>query len=285
MNTYHLNKKLIIFIITFCLLSVSTVHAVNDSVFPTSVSVQSDYILSDTVAVVGDTITIRRTCINNETNPLTCFYFCDILPNEFSIISHTVTINGISVSYDYPTPSTGSAFFGYNEHYWVLDYPGSSGLYNQLVQPNDTVVIEYKVICSTTGTFALPMHTFISHNGTTGIFGYSDSLKVRFDISLDIDDEQTLPQSFSLSQNYPNPFNPSTIIDFSLPERSFVTIEIYNLLGQSVTKLVQENLSAGNHSVTWNGLQNDGKTAPSGVYFYKLLTGNKEITKKMLLLK
>ena len=92
--------------------------------------------------------------------------------------------------------------------------------------------------------------------------------------------EKTLPTVFSLKQNYPNPFNPSTAIEFSLPKSGQTTLEVYNVLGQKVTELVNRNMTAGNHIVTFNA-----SSLPSGVYFYQLTSGNFSQVKKMMLLK
>ncbi len=286
MDTSRLNRKILVLLLITFLSTASIVKAVNDTVYPATVSINATYTLNDTAMTIDDTLIITRTVTNNESSALTSFYLYENLPNEFSIISHSVTINNIPVNYDYPTPTTSTSYTNQTEYYWVLDYPGTNGTYDLFIQPNDVVVVEYKVTCSTVGTYDLPLHTLTAHNGTTGLFGFSDSLQIRFyDISLDIDERTNLPNSFSLCQNYPNPFNPTTTIEFSIPEKSYVTIEIYNLLGQSVTTLLQQNLSAGNHTVTWNGMTDDNKTAPSGVYLYQLRTKNNEISKKMLLLK
>lgn len=89
-----------------------------------------------------------------------------------------------------------------------------------------------------------------------------------------------LPTEFSLSQNYPNPFNPSTKINFSIPEKEFVSLKIFNSLGEQVKELVNQNLSAGSYTVDFNAVN-----LPSGIYFYSL-TGNKfSSVKKMILIK
>ncbi len=88
------------------------------------------------------------------------------------------------------------------------------------------------------------------------------------------------PIQFSLSQNYPNPFNPLTIIKYKIPEISFVTIKIYDVLGNEVTTLVNEELAAGNHEVVF-----DEARLSSGVYFYQLKAGGFIQTKKMILLR
>jgi photosystem II stability/assembly factor-like uncharacterized protein len=89
-----------------------------------------------------------------------------------------------------------------------------------------------------------------------------------------------VPNKFSLFQNYPNPFNPSTTIEFSLPRSSYVTLKVFNLLGQEVATLTGQNFTAGSYSVEWNA-----KGVASGVYLYRLVAGSFVDTKKMLLLK
>jgi hypothetical protein len=109
----------------------------------------------------------------------------------------------------------------------------------------------------------------------------SGSAYIFTDFVVGIEDEQTemLP-SFNLKQNYPNPFNPSTTIKFSLPSSGFVTLKIYNALGEEVAVLLDKEFTTGTYKVEWNdtGL-------PSGVYFYQLQTKDFIETKKMLLLK
>jgi len=94
-----------------------------------------------------------------------------------------------------------------------------------------------------------------------------------------------LPKSFGLEQNYPNPFNPSTDIWFDLPSKSHVNLKVYNLLGQEVNSLVNEDLPAGRHRTQWNGTSSDGSHVASGIYFYKMVSGDFVDTKKMMLIK
>jgi hypothetical protein len=92
--------------------------------------------------------------------------------------------------------------------------------------------------------------------------------------------EAALPTRLELYDNYPNPFNPSTTIRFGLPKASYVKIEVFNALGQMVAQLADGELPAGFHSVRF-----DGSSLSSGLYFYRLVTGNVVETRKMLLLK
>ena len=97
--------------------------------------------------------------------------------------------------------------------------------------------------------------------------------------------QNELPTVYTLSQNYPNPFNPSTSISFALPEAAEVRLEVFNLLGQRVTTLLNQRLEAGNHTAEWNSQNELGQTVASGVYFYRLETPRFTESKKMVLLK
>ena len=88
-----------------------------------------------------------------------------------------------------------------------------------------------------------------------------------------------------LEQNYPNPFNPSTTIRYSLNEAGSIALDIYNIKGQVVKSLYQGSAEIGNHTITWNGLDNSGKECTSGVYFYRLRTPQTTLVRKMLMLK
>ncbi len=98
-------------------------------------------------------------------------------------------------------------------------------------------------------------------------------------------DQNQFPPTFLNLKNYPNPFNPSTTISFDLPKDSEVELSIYNIKGQKVATLLNENKLKGNHSVVWNGKDANNKSVSSGIYFSKLQTGNKTLTRKMILLK
>jgi hypothetical protein len=85
--------------------------------------------------------------------------------------------------------------------------------------------------------------------------------------------------------NYPNPFNPTTEISFNLPVMTNVRLDVYNIMGQKVTTLVDGPMQPGPHSVTWNGMSDSGESVASGMYFYRLEAGNYSESRKMLLLK
>ncbi len=94
-----------------------------------------------------------------------------------------------------------------------------------------------------------------------------------------------VPDRFSLAQNFPNPFNPSTVIRYDLTRAADVQLAIYNLLGQEVARLVNGNQHAGAHTATWRGLDSEGNSVSSGVYFYRLESEGFQQTRKMLLMR
>lgn len=96
----------------------------------------------------------------------------------------------------------------------------------------------------------------------------------------DIVDELKMPDDYSLSQNYPNPFNSATKINFSIPIRCRVEFSVYNSLGEKAAALLNEDMEAGNHQVTF-----EASNLPSGVYFYRIVAGEFNQTKKLILLK
>ena len=99
-------------------------------------------------------------------------------------------------------------------------------------------------------------------------------------IAVGVEDELTLPTEFALDQNYPNPFNPSTTFRYSIPTQSKVVIKVYDILGNEIATLMDEEKTIGIYELTWNAA-----SLPSGVYFYQLKVASFVETKKMLLLK
>ena len=93
------------------------------------------------------------------------------------------------------------------------------------------------------------------------------------------------PKSFKVNQNYPNPFNPFTTLRYDLPKDEFVSITIFDLLGNVINNLVNTNQSSGYRSVQWNATNNQGQPVAAGVYFYSIEAGEFRHTKKMILLK
>ena len=121
------------------------------------------------------------------------------------------------------------------------------------------------------------LHAYTRLTGTL----YFDDLSIeKIDGVTGVADANELPKTYQLSQNYPNPFNPSTIISYQLPKQGFVSINIYNILGQKVAQMVNETQSAGSYKVNF-----DASNLTSGIYIYQIQAGSFVQSKKMILLK
>ena len=95
---------------------------------------------------------------------------------------------------------------------------------------------------------------------------------------------RALPARFALGPNYPNPFNPSTIIPYQLPVAGHVRLEVFNLLGQRIATLVDEERSAGMHTATWHAVDRSGRAVAAGVYIYRMTVGEERQTGRMVLI-
>jgi hypothetical protein len=120
------------------------------------------------------------------------------------------------------------------------------------------------------GAAGSPVRRFVK-----GALDYVDGLTTGTEIS-----ESLVPEVYELAQNYPNPFNPSTEIKFAIPEQGFVSLKVYDITGREIAKLVNEVRNAGFYSVNFNA-----SSLSSGVYFYRIESGDFVQTRKMLLVK
>jgi len=182
--------------------------------------------------------------------------------NMIGSVSSPIAVSSITSD---PSGLTTSEFFGYNQSYTRVDsiLPGKG--YWVKVQGSGTIFL------SSTATRNIASRIRITPtdempplppalNGEEGI--------------------PVIPRAYALNQNYPNPFNSSTVIRYHLPVTEWVTIRVYDLLGQEVAMLVNEVRPSGEHSVRWDAGEN-----PNGVYYYRLTAGTFTETKKMILMK
>lgn len=133
------------------------------------------------------------------------------------------------------------------------------------------------------GIYSVHSLTYLNNYIFAGTFGGGVWRRGYADIIAPVGISNTtniIPDKFSLEQNYPNPFNPNTVISYQLPVVSFVSIKVYDALGNEVQTLVNENQNAGSYSVDFNAA-----SLPSGIYFYKLVTEKFSESKKMVLVK
>ncbi len=186
--------------------------------------------------------------------------------------------DGIAAAYDirYDTDSITSATWN------------SATMFTSAPEPAGAGAAESAVISGLTpGTlYYIGIITYDDANNPSGLSNVS-SAEAYFEFSTDIDDDDnaSLPTHFSLAQNYPNPFNPTTQIDYAVPQRSNVRIDVFNVQGQLVRTLVDEMKAPGFHSVEWDGRDNGNTDVASGIYFYRIAAGDFHESRKMVMLK
>jgi hypothetical protein len=107
-----------------------------------------------------------------------------------------------------------------------------------------------------------------------------------YDPALDADgDDRPIPLTFGLDQNFPNPFNPSTKIKYSVAKKGMVNLAVFNILGQKVVTLVNQEQEAAEYTINWDSKDESGQEVASGIYFYKMTAGDFVETRKMVLMR
>ncbi|MHB1687443.1 MAG: T9SS type A sorting domain-containing protein [Ignavibacteriaceae bacterium] len=138
------------------------------------------------------------------------------------------------------------------------------------------VLVNLRAVVLSKGSSPLNFTSFTVNNGTPIAYTFNGALTAITDVI----NYKPVVKDFNLSQNYPNPFNPTTQIQFSIPKESKVVLKVYNLLGEEVATLVNQQLASGTYTY-----QFDASKLSSGVYLYRITAGNYSFIKKMTLLK
>ncbi|MBC8491366.1 MAG: T9SS type A sorting domain-containing protein [Candidatus Marinimicrobia bacterium] len=184
------------------------------------------------------------------------------------ILAVTGEDNTVALSWDQPVDEDFNHFRIYRSLESEFDPTGTE----PLMETTDTDFTDDEVEIGETYYYRL---SSVDFSGNESDFSDIASATV-----VSIDESANLPTEFALSQNYPNPFNPITRINYDLPEATFVTLKIYDMLGREVQTLVNKSQQAGRYSVMF-----DASKLSSGVYFYKLEAGNFVEMKKMILMR
>ena len=241
------------------------------------------------IARTGELYTIDLT--NGSTN-----FVVDAIGSYLSITFHPET-NELWATSRAVAPPNKDAIFKVNLTTGDTTIVGHTGLNKQT---NCIAFDENLNLFGVIGTSG-ELNDFISIDSETGVGTIVGSVGMKHILGMtyidqiisSVEDDKnsgSVPSDYALRQNYPNPFNPTTKIDFSLPVESSVKLVIYNILGQEVIQLVNNQMTAGNHSVNWNANDAGGNQLTSGIYLYKLtasgINGNEfQDIKKMILLK
>jgi uncharacterized repeat protein (TIGR01451 family) len=161
------------FIIPFLL--ILPVASAAETLYPTGSNFIMQYNLSTQTIGVGDTLTISRVLVNNESFPISGLYFSENIPSEFSLVENSVTVNGGSIDYEFDG-SLGSMFPGNRCYYWVIDAP--DGSVQNHINPGDSVVVTIRLTCSKAGNYVLPLHTGSFLGNTSGFFATDDAISI-----------------------------------------------------------------------------------------------------------
>lgn len=144
--------------------------------------------------------------------------------------------------------------------------------------PNFTITGTGAATFKTGNTIVLKPGIVVIENGQFfGLTGVATSLNQDMDTQL--------PVEFSIGQNYPNPFNPSTTIEYSVAKRTRVKIDVFNITGQHIITLLDEEQQAGWNNIQWNGKNQFGNEVVSGMYFYRIMAESFNQTRKMILMR
>jgi glucose/arabinose dehydrogenase len=172
--------------------------------------------------------------------------------------------------YNPPLAQFGSSYTG---NYFFSDYCAG---WIHLFHPSDSSVTPFG------SGFGAPVDLQVSESGSLYVADINGGrvVRVRAQNPNDVSTNSGFPAAFRLEQNYPNPFNPATIIRYTLPERVFASIIVYNAIGQQVALLVNQEQDAGPHEVAF-----EPNTLASGIYFYRLIAGRQAETRRLLFLR
>jgi len=189
-----------------------------------------------------------------------------VMYNANSIISGKVTLNGIA-------PGFQMQLVAFNQD-TAQSVTYSDAATGNFSFPVTNKVFNYRIFYINMSQ-QMYMNNVVTHPGDTNVLLTlsTNPLSVK-------EIPGIMPKQFSLLQNYPNPFNPSTVIEYQIPVSGFVSLTVYNVLGETVTQLVNNVQSAGTYKATFNSAN-----LTSGIYFYKLNINNFSRVKKMMLLK
>jgi len=188
-----------------------------------------------------------------------------------SFVAEDVAPKGVRVSWSLSSTVDVAGFV-------VLQAEAENGDYraitDELIKPKDSSESSFQIFDAATdqpGLYYYKLHIVLTAGGSQE-FG-PISVEVR------------APQKFALFQNYPNPFNPTTVIEFELPAADDVRLEVFDRNGRLVSRVLDQRMAAGSHSIVWDARDDAGRKVSSGIYFYKMTTAGQNLTKKLTLMK
>ncbi|MBI4722264.1 MAG: T9SS type A sorting domain-containing protein, partial [Candidatus Stahlbacteria bacterium] len=187
---------------------------------------------------------------------------------------------GLNIAYNTPYIHDGLAVKIYNTQQWLSVNPKNDTI---TAGESTGVVIGFNTQELDTANYYATLHL-----KSNDIYHPDTIIPIRLKVlrdTIEVEEMPLVPKTFFIAQNHPNPFIGTTVIEYGIPNAAAVTINIYNILGQKVATLVNENKKAGFYTVKWNGKNGMGKKVATGIYFYRLDTHEYTATKKMYLIR
>ena len=215
------------------------------------------------------------------------------------LVPHTVIIPKIWNEYDYfPNRIIGGEFGVVGENSGLSAYQDQPFRTIYLDDNCESTISDDGILIVNNLTYVLDVfeatHTGTNNDNMPGIIsgrlhflieGDTFDLTTHYDFVETDESQIQIPEIIELFQNYPNPFNPMTVISYDLPKSTYVSLIIYDLKGNEIRTLVNENQIQGKRSVIWKGQNNEGKQVPTGVYFYVLNIIDYSLSHKMVYIK
>lgn len=271
------------FVITILLLMPVGGLATADDIYPGIGSVNCLYSVSTDQLLIGDTLYISRSIVNNGSGPVEGLYLSDNFSEPFEIVEYSIAVNGQPLTPLREESIPDLIFPGYVNYCWTIDTLGDGDISGYLY-PDDSLSLEIKLICHEIGQYQLPLRTSVFQYNSQSYFSTAPSYSVEVVLSLDVDDDDqpVLPGQFLTARPFPNPFNGRVRIEYYGTElkASPARLEIFNLLGQNVhVKEFVAKTAPG--AVYWD----TGTHLPGGLYLYRLTVGEKQTMGKMVYLK
>lgn len=180
-----MRKHLSIVILLASMLIAVTSARSQETVYPAGANITVRYSLNRTSMSTADTLVVTRTFVNKTTYAVTGLYFSDNFGSQYRVVTQTVTVNGGVVGVTTSGPDYGQVTPGFNNFRWIIDSPIAGENRHRTVAAGDSVSLVVKIVCSTAGTYTLPLHATVGYGNGSGIFAQASGATITVTSSSD----------------------------------------------------------------------------------------------------
>ena len=164
-------------VLTSMLILVASANS-QETVYPAGANITVRYSLNRTSMSTADTLVVTRTFVNKTTYPVTGLYFSDNFSSQYRVVTQTVTVNGSTLAVTSTGPDYGQVTTGFNNYRWIIDSPVAGENRHRTIAAGDSVSLVVKIVCSTVGTYALPLHATVGYGNGSGIFAQANGATI-----------------------------------------------------------------------------------------------------------